>query len=170
MPRPKPALLETNPYLLTDRMNQIIIDHLNPAAWRATLPGSKVRTIAAIFSHVHNTRRKWLRLCAPHLPIPAALHYATATADQTRAALQASAASCSEMLADALSPSPKLVKFFHRDGWSQPWPAGSSMLAYMLAHDAHHRGQACMLAHQVGFPLPAKVTSAMWDWKKLSKD
>jgi hypothetical protein len=24
------------------------------------------------------------------------------------------------------------------------------------SHDAHHRGQVCMLAHQLGFPLPAK--------------
>jgi uncharacterized damage-inducible protein DinB len=27
------------------------------------------------------------------------------------------------------------------------------MLCYMLAHEAHHRGQVCMLAHQLGFPL-----------------
>jgi uncharacterized damage-inducible protein DinB len=170
MPRTKSSLLDTDPYLLTDRMNQILIENLNAAAWRATLPGAKVRTIAAIFSHVHNIRRKWLRLSAAHLKIPAPLHHATCTPEQTRAALQHSAARCSEMLADALSSSPKLVKSFHRDGWAQPWPAGPSMLAYMLSHDAHHRGQACMLAHQLGFPLPSKVTSVMWDWKKLSKD
>ena len=27
----------------------------------------------------------------------------------------------------------------------------------MLAHEAHHRGQVCMLAHQLGFPLPNEV-------------
>jgi len=30
---------------------------------------------------------------------------------------------------------------------------GVEML-YMSSRQAHHRGQACMLAHQIGFPLP----------------
>ncbi|MGC2822606.1 MAG: hypothetical protein WA198_23130, partial [Candidatus Sulfotelmatobacter sp.] len=35
-----------------DRMNQILIEQLDPAAWRAKPPGN-VRTIAAIFTHMH---------------------------------------------------------------------------------------------------------------------
>jgi hypothetical protein len=45
----------------------MIIEHLDPAAWKAKPPG-KTRTIAAIFTHVHNVRAKWVRLTAPHLP------------------------------------------------------------------------------------------------------
>ena len=52
-------------------MNQILIEHLDPAAWRAKPPG-KARTIAAIFTHMHNVRTKWIRLTAPHLKVPAA--------------------------------------------------------------------------------------------------
>ena len=37
----------------------------------------------------------------------------------------------------------------------------------MLSHEAHHRGQVCMLAHQLGFPLPIEVTSGLWNWEKL---
>jgi uncharacterized damage-inducible protein DinB len=44
------------------------------------------------------------------------------------------------------------------------------MLCYMLAHEAHHRGQVCMLAHQLGFPLSKEVTSGMWSWEKLWKE
>jgi len=41
-------------------MNQILIEHLDPAAWRAKPPGkNKVRSIAAIFTHMHNVRTKW---------------------------------------------------------------------------------------------------------------
>ena len=29
---------------------------------------------------------------------------------------------------------------------------------YMFAHEAHHRGQAIMLAHQLGYKLPDKAT------------
>jgi len=34
------------------------------------------------------------------------------------------------------------VRQFRRDGWSRPWPAGAAMVAYMISHEAHHRGQA----------------------------
>ena len=30
--------------------------------------------------------------------------------------------------------------------------------------------QVCMLAHQLGFKLPNKVTSEMWNWEKLWKE
>ncbi len=157
-------------YAVNERMNQIILDHLDPAAWRAKAPGSKARTIAAIVAHVHNIRRKWLRLSAPYLRLPAPLNRASCTQKQARAALLESAARCSEMLADALLSSPQSrVETFLRDGWAQPWPAGPTMLAYMITHDAHHRGQVCMLAHQLGFPLLPKVTSEMWAWERLWK-
>jgi len=155
-------------YAVCERMNQIVLEHLDPGAWRAKLPGSKGRTIAAIFSHVHNIRRKWLRLSAPHLELPAPLDHARCTQKQARAALAESAARCSEMLADALSR--RGVKTFRRDGWARPWPAGAAMFAYMISHDAHHRGQVCMLAHQLGFPLPAKAAYEIWVWEKLWKE
>jgi uncharacterized damage-inducible protein DinB len=128
-----------------------------------------VRTIAAIFSHVHNVRRKWLRLSAPHLKVPAALDRARCTQEQTRAALAESAAGCCEMLREALVRTDGRVETFRRDGWAKPWPATPAMLAYMIAHDAHHRGQACMLAHQLGFPLPAGGAYGIWCWEKLWK-
>lgn len=157
-------------YAVNERMNQIILEQLDPAAWRALLPESRGRTIAAIFSHVHNVRRKWLRLSAPHIKLPAPLDRARCTQKQTRAALLKSGDLCSEMLVDALCQQRGQVETFLRDGWARPWPAGPAMLAYMLTHEAHHRGQACMLAHQLGFPLPAPAAQGIWRWEKLWKD
>ena len=71
------------------------------------------------------------------------------------------------MLIEALVRSDGRVETFRRDGWARPWPAGAAMLAYMIAHDAHHRGQACMLAHQLGFPLPAEGAYGIWVWETL---
>ena len=157
-------------YVVNERMNQIVLEHLDPSAWRAKLPGSKGRTIAAIFAHVHNIRRKWLRLSAPHLKLPAPLDRASCSQKQARAALLESAARCSEMLMDALSRPQNRVETFLRDGWARPCPAGPAMLAYMISHDAHHRGQVCMLAHQLGFPLPTKADAGIWGWEKLWKE
>jgi uncharacterized damage-inducible protein DinB len=162
------ALAES--YVVNDQMNQAVLKHLDPRAWRAKRPGDRARTIAAIFSHVHNIRRKWLRLSAPHLELPAPLDRARSTQEQARAALAESAARCCEMLIEALVRPTGRVETFRRDGWAKPWPAGAAMLAYMIAHDAHHRGQVCMLAHQLGFPLPAEGAYGIWVWEKLWKE
>jgi uncharacterized damage-inducible protein DinB len=151
-----------------DRMNQMITENLDPAAWSAKPPG-KVRTIAAIFTHVHNVRSKWVRLTAPHLKVPPQLNHAHCTPHQARAGLAESAARCAEMLAEALGGEGGRIEKFRRDGWAPSWPVGPEMLCYMLAHEAHHRGQVCMLAHQLGFPLPKQVAYGLWNWEKLWK-
>jgi uncharacterized damage-inducible protein DinB len=153
-------------FAVNELMHQMVLAHLDPAAWRAQLPGRKTRTIAAVFVHVHNIRRKWIRLSAPHLGLPAALDRAQCTQKQAQSALAESAALCAEMLHGALH-SPDGA--FHRDGWSRPWPAGAAMVTYMISHEAHHRGQVCMLAHQLGFPLPVEAGAGMWAWEKLWK-
>jgi uncharacterized damage-inducible protein DinB len=166
-------------FAANERINQILIEHLDPAAWTARVSTAKAstanrrsnaRTIAAIFTHMHNVRTKWVRLTAPHLKIPRQLNRAHCTPQQARAALAESAAHCEDMLAEALGVSRGRVEKFHRDGWARPWPVGPEMLCYMLSHEAHHRGQVCMLAHQLGFPLPHKVAYGIWNWEKLWKD
>src|SRR5260370_15237122 len=156
-------------FAANDRMNQFLIEHLDPAAWRAKPPG-KGRTIAAIFTHMHNVRSKWVRLTAPHLQVPPQLNRARCTPQQARAGLAESAARCAEMLAEALGDAGGRVETFRRDGWAPPWPPGIQMICYMISHEAHHRGQICMLAHQLGFPLPIEVTSGIWNWEKLWKE
>jgi uncharacterized damage-inducible protein DinB len=156
-------------FAANDRINQLLIEYLDPAVWRAQPPG-KVRNIASIFTHMHNVRCKWVRLTAPHIKVPTQLNRMHCTQQQARAGLATSAARCEEMLAEALGVGSGRVETFRRDGWAQPWPVGPEMLCYMLAHEAHHRGQVCMLSHQLGFPLPNKVTSGMWNWEKLWKD
>lgn len=157
-------------YALNDRMNQIVLQHLDSRAWRAQGSNKGARTIAAIFVHVHNIRCKWLRLSAPHLKIPARLDRTGCTQEQAASALAQSAARCCEMLTQALSPSHGQIPKFVRDGWASPWHCGAAMFGYMMTHDAHHRGQACMLAHQLGFPLSTTTTAAMWQWERLSKE
>ncbi len=155
-------------FAANERMNQMLIEQLDPAVWRAKPPG-KTRPVAAIFTHMHNVRTKWIRLTAPHLKVPAQLNRTHCTRQQARAGLAESAARCEEMLTEALGGGGRIEKF-RRDGWGAPWPVGVEMLCYMLAHEAHHRGQVCMLAHQLGYPLPQKVTSGLWNWEKLWKE
>src|SRR5260370_14593672 len=75
-------------YAINDAMNQLILSHLDPRAWRAQPPGHKGsgRTIAAIFAHLHNSRLVWLKNSAPHLKCPAALDPHRCTMKQAAAA------------------------------------------------------------------------------------
>jgi len=160
-------------FAANDRINQILIEHLDPAVWKAKTtakPRGQVRTIAAIFTHMHNVRCKWVRLTAPHLKVPPQLDRTHCTPQQARAGLADSAVRCGEMLAEALGGAGGRVQKFLRDGWARPWPVGPEMLCYMLSHEAHHRGQVCMLAHQLGFPLPKEVSYGIWNWEKIWKE
>jgi uncharacterized damage-inducible protein DinB len=42
------------------------------------------------------------------------------------------------------------------------------MFAYMFSHEAHHRGQILMLAHQLSYRVLDK-TPGIWQWEKLWK-
>src|SRR6266403_4376299 len=163
------SLLET--YASNDAMNQLILSELDPRAWRAQPPGEKAggRTIAAIFAHLHNCRLVWLKNSAPHLKCPAPLDPDRCTMKQATAAHKRSAAQCLRMLTDALSAAPaRRVAEFCRDSWMPTWPAGGTMFAYTFSHEAHHRGQIMMMAHQVGYRVLDK-TPGIWQWEKLWK-
>jgi uncharacterized damage-inducible protein DinB len=163
------SLLET--YAINDGMNQLILSSLDPRAWRAQPPGEKGngRTIAAIFAHLHNYRLVWLKNSAPHLKCPAPLDPDRCTMKQAAAAHRRSAAQCLRMLSDALSAAPnRRVTKFSRGSWTRTWPAGGTMFAYMFSHEAHHRGQILMLAHQAGYRV-LHDTPGIWHWEKLWK-
>jgi quinol monooxygenase YgiN/uncharacterized damage-inducible protein DinB len=165
------VLLET--YAVNDAMNQLVLSHLDPCAWRAQPPGAngrRARTIAAIFAHLHNNRLSWLRNSAPHLKRPAPLNPDRCSMKQAAVAHRKSAAQCLRMLTDALSGTPKCrVVKFSRGSWAPTWPAGGTMFAYMFSHEAHHRGQILMLAQQLGCGLPDKAAYGIWWWDKLWK-
>src|SRR5580704_11566146 len=107
-------------FAANDRINQILIANLDPAVWRAK-PLGKARTIAAIFTHMHNVRTKWVRLTAPHLKVPTQLNRSHCTPPQARAALAESAARCMEMLDEALGDDRGRIEIFRSDGWAHPW-------------------------------------------------
>jgi uncharacterized damage-inducible protein DinB len=166
---PIPAAVKV--FAASERMNQLLIEHmehLDPSAWIAQPPTqshNRLRTIAAIFTHMHNVRCKWVRLTAPHFKVPAQLHRTHCSPQQAREALAASALRCTEMLDDS-----ETIQTFRRDGWGAAWPFGIEMLCYMVSHEAHHRGQVCMLSHQLGFPIGNELTNRLWNWDRLWKD
>lgn len=138
-----------------DRINRYLLEHIDDEAWRAAPPGGKGRTIAAIFAHIHNVRLMWLKATDPDRERPEQLDKDTVTRREVEAALVRSHDALHDVLERALLSGGRVKGF-------KPDVAG--FFSYLVAHDAHHRGQAAMLARQLGRPLPQKAMFGMWEW------
>lgn len=167
MPKAPPAVYATessysqalpgallNAFNTNNRINQYLIDNLSGAAWKAKPADGKGRTVAAIVAHMHNVRVMWLK-AAKAEEIPDQLDRATVTPGQAMRALESSRAALCVVINRALAGDGRVRSF-------RPDVAG--FLAYLIAHDAHHRGQITMLARQAGHPLPQKAMFGIWEW------
>jgi uncharacterized damage-inducible protein DinB len=143
-----------NAFNTNNRINQYLIDNLPPAAWTAKPPEGKGRTVAAMVAHMHNVRVMWLK-AAKAKEIPAQLDRSTVTPGQAMRGLESSRHALSVVISEALTGDGRVRGF-------RPDVAG--FLGYLIAHDAHHRGQITMLARQLGYPLPQKAMFGMWEW------
>jgi uncharacterized damage-inducible protein DinB len=130
-----------------DRINQYLLDNLSAEAWRADPPNKKGRDIAGVFAHM------WLK--ATKGKVPEQLDRFTVTPAQAKKALDASRVALREVLEASLKADGRIKSF-------RPDVAG--FFGYLIAHDAHHRGQITMLARQAGHPIPQKASFGMWEW------
>jgi uncharacterized damage-inducible protein DinB len=165
MPKADPKPFSATEALLTafdtnDRINQYLLANLPAEAWRAEPPGGKGRDVAAIVAHIHNVRVMWLKAAAKGTDIPDQLDRHTVTGPQASKALEQSRKALSAVLKTSLEGDGRIKGF-------KPDVAG--FFGYLIAHDAHHRGQVCMLARQVGHPLPQKANFGMWEWGSRGK-
>ncbi len=145
----------------SERITQFLLERLPAAAWRAEPPGGEGRTIAAIVAHVHNVRLMWLKAAGTGGKLPPQLDKMKVTVTQARKALGASHEAVDALVTDALAGSGRVKNF--------P-PDVTAFVAYLIAHDAHHRGQICMLSRQAGHRLPNEVTFGMWEWNKRRQE
>jgi uncharacterized damage-inducible protein DinB len=147
------ALLQS--YDTNDRINHFLIRAVPADAWNAKHPSGKGRDIASIAAHMHNVRLMWLKSAAKAETLPAKVEAAALTPEAAIAALTESCCAMRAVLSAALSTDGR-VKGFK--------PDAASFLAYLLAHDAHHRGQISMLARQLGHPISQSAMFGMWEW------
>lgn len=143
-----------NAFNTNNRINQYLIDNLPAEAWGAKPPDGKGRTIRAIVAHMHNVRVMWLKATKAE-EIPTQLDRTTATPAQAMRALENSRRALITVISQGFRENGRVRGF-------RPDVAG--FLGYLIAHDAHHRGQIATLARQLGHPLPQKVMFGMWEW------
>ena len=139
---------------INNRINVYLIENLPPEAWDAKPPEGKGRTVRAMVAHMHNVRVMWLK-AAKAEDIPDQLDRTTATPAQAVKAMESSRAALHAVLHKALESDGRVRSFK---------PDVAAFFGYLIAHDAHHRGQITMLARQLGHALPQKAMFGMWEW------
>jgi uncharacterized damage-inducible protein DinB len=137
-----------------NRINVYLIQNLSDEAWNAKPPGGKGRSIASIIAHIHNVRLMWLK-AAGAKELPAKLDSESVTKKQAVQALETSWRALEDLLGPVLNGDGRIKGFK---------PDVASFFAYLVAHDAHHRGQITMLARQVGHPVSQSANFGLWEW------
>ena len=140
------------------RATVLLVENVPAEAWAAPAPGLPRKSIRTIAAHLHNSRRAWLRtLGAPHgIAIPDGVDKRTVTRKQLVAALNSSGRAMEELLSfgsrhgGRIPPTKAYV-------WRNLPLDIAHVLAYFVAHEAHHRGQISSLARMSGAPIPQRV-------------
>ena len=153
------ALLKA--YSANARINQYLVQHLDPAVWHAPSPLPKGRTVAALVAHMYNCGLRYLERTAPGFPVPAELDRRRVSRGQAARALGAKRKAVLAIVGGALEDNGKIVGFPH---------SAAGFLAYYMIHDAHHRGQILLQARLLGHPIDHETMIGMWEFSKRAKE
>ena len=150
------------------RVTMYLVKHLPAEIWSKDVPGSPRRKVRAVAAHLHNSRCMWIKMIgARHgVKVPPTVDGRTVRRAELLRALNQSDKGMVQ-----------LIRLGAARGGSVPSAAWQNFptdlahfLSYFVAHEAHHRGQLCLVARQLGSKLPNEVTAGLWQWKKRSQE
>ena len=140
-----------------------LIRNLPLELWSLKIPGSPRRTVRTLAAHLHNSRCMWIKMLGARrgIDVPKTVDVRTVNRSTLIRALSQSSRGIIELIQLGMANGGRLPQA----SW-QNFPTDVvHFLSYFVAHEAHHRGQLCMLARQLGYRLPAEVTAGVWQWK-----
>ncbi|MBV9960851.1 MAG: hypothetical protein JO072_01275 [Parafilimonas sp.] len=139
---------------INNRINLYLLDNIDDAHL-TDIAASKGRNVGEQFAHIHNVRLMWLKASAPELLDGLEKIEKTKIRKKLLAVSLADSAPAIEKL---------LAKGFRENKIKNFKPHPYAFLGYLLAHEAHHRGQIILSLKQSGRLPDKKILFGLWEW------
>ena len=142
-----------------NKMDLLFIDNVDDEGMQKTLSTRGGRTIYSQLVHVHNVRMGWLEIAAKDI-------------FKKYKQLDKDSPYDKKALKKAFEESGKGVEEFIDRSWEEGGKVKSfkkgliPFIAYLIAHEGHHRGHAMLTLKQCGVKIPDKLKWGLWEWDK----
>jgi len=153
----KEQLLEA--WRINNKMNLLFIDNIDDQGMQKTLSAKGGRNVYQQLVHMHNVRMNWLDIVAKDI----AKKYKQ---------LDKEVAYDKKLLKRSFEESGKGIEEFIERSWEEGGKVKSfkkgliPFIAYLLAHEGHHRGHAILTLKQTGVKIPDQLKWGLWEWGK----
>jgi len=168
-----PDLRDTifNTWRTSNRVTVFLVEHLPPALWTSAVPGAPRRTIRMIAGHLHNARCMWIKTLGQELgvTVPRSVDRRRVGRRELILALERSSRGILRLLTLGCEQGGRIPTASTYTWRNLPLDVGH-VLAYFVAHEAHHRGQIVLVARALGYRLPSAVTGGLWQWTKRAAE
>jgi uncharacterized damage-inducible protein DinB len=169
IPDLRDSILDT--WRTTNRVTVFFVERLPTGLWTSAVPGAPRRSIRMIAGHIHNARCMWLKTLGREqgIAVPRSVDRHRVGRKELARALNRSGRGILRLLAlgcERGGSIPIPSTYIWRN---LPLDVGH-VLAYFVAHEAHHRGQIVLAARELGYRLPLDVTSGIWQWTTRARE
>ena len=150
------------------RATRYLVERLPAEIWSSRVPGIPRLTVRTVAAHIHSSRCRWIRsLGAGHgVSAPRLVDLRRVRPRELVRALSKSSEGIVRLIELGVAHGGRVP----RATW-RTFPTDLELfLIYFVAHEAHHRGQLCLLARVLGQRLPRSVTEGVWQWNRLVRD